>query len=318
MKNTLIVVAICAVIAILGFSASAYIVTEADQVFVTQFGERVGDTVTTKPGLYFKIPVIQVVHRFEKRFLEWDGERNQVPTRDKRFVYVDTYARWRISDAFQFFTRLRDESGARSRLDDILDGETRNVIAGHDLIEVVRSSNREFAISEDQHVGGAQAEPDAAAERVQVGRDRLAALVLEKAGARIKESDLGIEVLDFKFKRINYVEDVRAEVYARMISERKRIAEQFRSEGAGESAKINGDRDRELKRITSEAYAQAQEVKGKADAEAAKIYADAYSADPEFFSFYKTMETYQQTIDENTYLLMSTQGEFLSHIEGKN
>jgi membrane protease subunit HflC len=254
-----------------------------------------------------KMPFIQKKNVFEKRFLEWDGDSNQLPTKDKRFIHVDTYARWRISDPLKFFQRLRDERGGQSRLDDILDGETRNSIAKHNLIEVVRTSNREFV-----HGDESTEEPEAQTV-IAVGRAELAKEVLLAAQGRT--TDLGIEILDFRFKRLNYVEAVRREVYTRMISERVRIAEQFRSEGAGESARINGERDRELKKISSEAYREAQEIKGKADAEAADIYARAYNRDPDFYRFTKTMEVYKNTMDEKTILLLGTDGEYLRYLE---
>jgi membrane protease subunit HflC len=284
-----------------------YIVGETEQVVITQFGDPKGDPVTT-PGLHFKLPFIQVVNRFDKRFLEWDGDPNEVPTRDKRFIHVDSYARWQITDPLLYFQRLRSEQGAQSRLDDILDGETRNVIAGHALIEVVRSSNREFTISEE--IGGESAPTSEAI--IEFGREQLAREVL--LAAQTRTEDLGIEILDFQFKRLNYVEEVRQEVYARMISERQRIAEQFRSEGAGESARINGERERELKAVTSEAYRQAQEIKGRADAEAADIYAAAYNGDPEFYRFLKTMEVLRETMDSTTVLVLSTDDDFLRYL----
>jgi membrane protease subunit HflC len=258
--------------------------------------------------LKVKVPFIQKANYFDRRFLEWDGDPNEVPTRDKRFIHVDTYARWRITDPLLYFQRLRGEQRAQSRLDDILDGETRNVIANHDLIEVVRSSNRDFAVSEEV-AGDIGTEIQ---ETIEVGRRSLAEEVLRAAQARTE--DLGIEILDFRFKRINYVEQVRVEVYNRMISERQRIAEQFRSEGGGESARINGERERDLQRITSEAYRQAQEIKGRADAEAADIYAAAYNRDPEFYRFLKTMEVLKATLDSNTVLVLSTDSDFLRYL----
>jgi membrane protease subunit HflC len=284
-----------------------YVVGETQQAVIFQFGEPRGDPITT-PGLKLKVPFIQKVTYFDNRFLEWDGEPNEVPTRDKRFIHVDTYARWRVTAPLKYFQRLRNEQGAQSRLDDILDGETRNVIANHDLIELVRSSNREFAVTE--LIAG-----DAAADSgvtIEQGRGQLAREVLLAAQARTE--DLGIEILDFRFKRLNYVEEVRLEVYARMISERNRIAEQFRSEGAGESARINGERERDLRVITSEAYRQAQEVKGRADAAAADIYAGAYNGDPEFYRFLRTMEVLRQTLDSGTVLVLSTDSEFLRYL----
>ena len=308
MRKALVIgIGILALLGVLVVSGMIYIVPETMQVVITQFGEPRGDPVTT-PGLKVKVPFIQKANYFDKRFLEWDGDPNEVPTRDKRFIHVDTYARWRITDPLLYFQRLRSEQGAQSRLDDILDGETRNVIAKHDLIEVVRSSNREFAESEEV-AGDVVSENQ---ETIEMGRRLLAAEVL--AAAQTRTEDLGIEILDFRFKRINYVEQVRIEVYNRMISERQRIAEQFRSEGGGESARINGERERELQRITSEAYRQAQEIKGRADAEAADIYAEAYNRDAEFYRFLKTMEVLRETLDSNTVLVLSTDSDFLRYL----
>lgn len=298
----LVVAAALVVIAALG--GAFFIVNEAQQVIITQFGKPVGKPITT-PGLKLKTPFIQKANFFDKRFLEWDGEPNEVPTKDKRFIYVDTYARWRITDPLLFFQRLRDERGAQSRLDDILDGEVRNTIAKHDLIEVVRSTNREFEIS--------SAVEDEAVRQITDGRAVLEQQVLEKAATRT--AVLGIEILDFQFKRTNYAEVDRPKVYERMISERQRIAEEYRSEGAGEAARILGNKDRDLQEITSEAYRQAQEIKGKADAEAADIYAGAYNRDPDFYRFLKTMEVYRTTMDDKTILLLSTDGEFLRYLE---
>ncbi len=308
MNPLAIAAGVVALIVLLVIGGATYVVDETEQVVITQFGSPVGESVTT-PGLKWKLPFIQTVNRFDKRFLEWDGDRNQLPTKDKRFIHVDTYARWRISDPLKFFQRLRDERGGQSRLDDILDGETRNAIAKHDLIEVVRSTDRQFAVSKEL---GKEVAPEPQAT-IEVGRGALAAQVLGAAQARTR--DLGIEILDFRFKRINYVEQVRQEVYNRMISERKRIAEQFRAEGAGQSARINGERERELKTIDSEAYRQAEEIKGRADAEAANIYARAYNRDPEFYRFQKSMEILIDTMGPDTVLLLGTDGELLRYLE---
>ena len=306
-KPLAIVIGILVVLGLLGAAGGVFIVGESEQVVITQFGEPKGEAIT-EPGLKFKRPFIQHANYFDKRYLEWDGDPNEVPTRDKRFIHVDTYARWRITDPLKYFQRLRNEQGAQSRLDDILDGETRNVIAKHDLIEVVPTSNREFAISEEI-TGDSVVESGATIEQ---GRGQLAREVLQAAQARTE--DLGIEILDFRFKRINYVEEVRLEVYARMISERNRIAEQFRSEGGGEAARISGERERDLRVITSEAYRQAQEIQGQADAEAADIYAAAYNGDPEFYRFLKSMEVLRQTLDSSTVLVLSTDNEFLRYL----
>jgi len=307
-QAALIVTGLVAVFLLLLIGGTFYVVDETKQVIITQFGEPIGEP-KTEPGLKLKLPVVQKAHFFEKRFLEWDGDRNQLPTKDKRFVFVDTYARWRITDPLRFFQRLRDERGAQSRLDDILDGETRNTIAKHNLIEVVRTSNREFAVAEDLQ----NERIDEDFQEITYGRDVLANEVLNAAQGRTE--DLGIEILDFRFKRINYVPEVREEVYARMISERQRIAEQFRSEGLGESARINGEKERELKRISSEAYREAQEIKGRADAEAADLYAGAYNRDPEFYRFYKSMQVLKTTLDRETVLLLGTDGELLRYVE---
>ncbi len=298
-----IIVAIVALLVVAGLGGAFYIVNETEQVIITQFGKPIGKAVTT-PGLKVKTPFVQKANYFDKRFLEWDGAPNEATTKDKRFIFVDTYARWRIIDPLLFFQRLRNERGAQSRLDDILNGETRNTIANHNLIEVVRNTNREFTVS-------SAIEGDVT--QIVAGRAELEREILEKASERV--AVLGIEILDFQFKRTNYSAVDRPKVYERMISERKRIAEEYRSEGAGEAARINGDKDRDLQEITSEAYRQAQEIKGRADAEAADTYARAYNRDPDFYRFLKTMEVYRTSFDKNTILLLSTDGEFLKYME---
>jgi membrane protease subunit HflC len=303
----LAVVAIVAFLAIIILSSALFTVHETEQVVLTQFGKPVGKPITT-PGLKLKLPFVQDVHAFDKRFLEWDGNPNQIPTKDKRFIWVDSYARWRITDPLLFFQRLHDEQGAQSRLDDILDGETRNTIAKHELIDLVRSTNRPFVVAEDI----AELSQPEAAERVEFGRDKLTEEVLQNA--RRRTGDLGIEILDFRIKQINYVDEVRQEVYARMISERKRIAERYRSEGAGEAARIAGEKERELRVIESEAYRTAQEVRGKADAEAADIYAAAYNRDPDFYRFLKSMGTLEESFDAETTLVLSTDSELLRYL----
>ncbi len=297
------------IILVLLFWSAAYTVQETEQVIITQFGKPVG-TAITKPGIHFKLPLIQDAHFFDRRYLEWDGDPNQVPTRDKKFIWIDTYARWRITDPLLFFTRLRDERGAQSRLDDILDGESRTAVAKHDLVEVVRTTNREFPVSEDQEGGEGEF-----VQEIKRGRVNISLEILKSAQERT--SDLGIEVLDFRFKRINYVEEVRRKVYERMISERNRIADKYRSEGQGEASRINGEKDRELKRIQSEAYREAQEIIGRADAEATAIYAGAYdksSQSREFYGFIKTMETYLETFDRETALVLSTGTDFYKYL----
>lgn len=306
-KGISLIVAIGVVLIILvdGF----YVVDETEQVIITQFGDPVGQAVTS-PGMKMKVPFIQQAHVFDKRYLEWDGDRNQVPTKDKKFIFVDTYARWQITDPLQFFKRLRDERGAQSRLDDILDGETRNAIASHDLVEVVRSTNRD-------PISGAtitEVIEDSLA-RIAVGRDSIQTQIQQLANERA--ADLGIAIHDFRFKRINYVEEVRQTVYDRMISERNRIADKFRSEGQGEAARINGEKERELKAIQSEAFREAQEIKGEADAEAAQIYANAYdqtAAARELYSFIRSMEAYRNVFDDKTSVILSTDSELYKYL----
>ena len=306
MKNfSKIATTILAFLVVIVVNDGFYIVDETEQVVITQFGNPVGESVT-EPGLNFKVPIIQTAKYFEKRYLEWDGDRNQVPTKDKKFIFVDTYARWQITDPLQYFQRLGDERGAQSRLDDILDGETRNAIAAHNLVELIRSTNRE-PISE-----GIIADiVTDSLEVIQTGRDVIQEQIQELANERA--SDLGIAVLDFRFKRINYVEEVRRTVYDRMISERNRIADKFRSEGQGESSRINGEKERELLRIQSEAFREAETIRGKADAEAAAIYNQSYNRSRsarELYDFTKTMEAYISTIDKETSLIISTDSEF--------
>lgn len=303
-------VIIPAVIVALVLLNGMYVVQEPHQVIITQFGKPVGDPVVT-PGLKFKLPLVQKVHRFEKRFLEWDGDPNQLPTRDKRFIWVDTYARWRITDPLLYFQRLKNEAGAQTRLDDIIDGEVRNAIAKYDVVEVVRSSNRVAQQSEELVDDNSILEP------IVSGRNVIREEVL--AAARTRTADLGIEILDVEFKRINYVAEVQRKVYERMIAERERIADRFRSEGQGEAFRIRGEKDRDLLRISSEAYRTAQEIKGKADAEATRIYAGAYdrSADTRsFYEFIKTMETYRTVLDSQSTLVLSTDADVYRYLKG--
>ena len=306
MKTLIAVAAALALILVLG--DALFIVSETDQVIITQFGEPKGDAVTS-PGVHLKVPFIQKTHFFEKRWLEWDGDPNQVPTRDKKYIWIDTYSRWRISNPLVFYQRVRDERGAQSRIDDIVDGETRNAIASYDLIELVRSTNREFEVTEETVI----LDVIEALEEIKLGRDRIARIILEKASAITAE--FGVEIKDVQIKRVNYVDDVQRKVFERMIAERQRIASKYRSEGDGKSAEIRGQKERELKRITSEAYRKAQELMGKADAEATGIYARAYNADPEFYQFMKTLETYRTTLTKQTWLVLSTDSEFLKYLK---
>lgn len=303
----IIIAAVVFVVAIVLLS-SFYIVTEMKQVIITQFGEPIGEAVTS-PGLHMKVPFIQKTNFFEKRWLEWDGDANEIPTKDKKYIWVDTYARWRISEPLIFFQRVRDERGAHSRIDDIIDGETRNAVANFDLIEIVRSSNREFEITEEVAI----LDIASVIPEIETGREKIAQIILEKAS--LVTPEIGIELKDIKIKRINYIEDVQRKVFDRMIAERQRIAAKYRSEGDGKSAEIRGQKERELKKIQSGAYRKAQELKGKADAESTKIYAQAYNLDPEFYQFMKTLEIYRTIMDKQTWLILSTDAEFLKYLK---
>jgi len=303
-----IIIAASALVIFIVFIDALYVVSETNQVIITQFGEPIGGAITS-PGLHVKIPFIQKANYFEKRWLEWDGDANQIPTKDKKYIWVDTYARWRISDPLTFFQRVRDERGAQSRIDDIIDGETRNAVANFELIEIVRSTNREFELTEEVAILGLAT----LIPKIKTGREKIAGIILEKSSKITPE--FGIELKDVRIKRINYVEEVQRKVFDRMIAERKRIASKYRSEGDGKSAEILGEKELELKKIQSAAYRKAQEIKGKADAEATRIYALAYNLDPEFFQFTKTLDTYRTSLDKDTWLLLSTDSEFLKYLK---
>jgi membrane protease subunit HflC len=299
-----------ALIIIIALLTGAYVVDETEQVVITQFGKSIGEP-KTEPGLYFKIPIIQQANYFPKNLLEWDGEPGQIPTLDKTYIWVDTFARWKIVDPLKFFETVNNLTGAQGRLDDILDAAVRNFITSYSLIETVRSTNRELDTFE---LGVDQVQEITPLGKVAMGRQKITKGILEQAQPKL--SEFGIELVDVKIKRLNYVEKVRESVYARMIAERQQMAEKFRSEGKGEARKIEGNQEKELKRITSEAYRTAQELKGKADAEATKVYAQAYSKDPEFYSFLKTLETYRKSLGKDSYLILSTDSEFLKYLRG--
>ena len=289
--------------------AALYTVSETEQVILTQFGKPVGGLIS-RPGLHMKLPLIQVVNRFDKRWLEFDGDANEIPTKDKKFIWVDTYARWRIKDPLRFFQAVRDEKGAQLRLDGIIDGETRNAVASFDLIEVVRSTNREFQITEDLAGIGA----GEAAVKITTGRSKIAQIILDKAAKITPE--FGIELVDVRFKRINYTDSVQQTVFQRMISERKRIAERSRSEGQGKAAEIRGQKERDMLAASSVGYKNAQGLKGAADAKATAIYSRAYGRDPEFYQFLKAMETLNGSFSEGTTVILSTDSELLKYLKG--
>jgi membrane protease subunit HflC len=307
MKNKgIIIIVIVAAAAIFVYNA-AYIIDETEQVIITQFGRIVG-TPKTDPGLKFKVPFIQRANYFAKNLLDWDGDPGQIPTLDKTFIWVDTFARWKITDPVKFFQTVNNQFNAVGKLNDIIDPAVRNFITSHSLIEAVRKSSRLLDTSDVEIEDRIQT-----SYAVSVGREKITQGILKQAQPKLAQ--FGIELVDVKIKRINYVEQVRKSVYGRMIAERKQIAEKYRSEGKGEAQKILGERERDLQEITSEAYRTAQEIKGKADAEATIIYANAYGVDPQFYSFVQTLEIYDQSLDEKNTLMLSTDSEFLKYFK---
>jgi len=304
-KGILIIVTVAAA-AFLAYNA-AYIIDETEQVIITQFGRIVG-APKTDPGLRFKLPFIQHANYFAKNLLDWDGDPGQIPTLDKTFIWVDTFARWKITDPIKFFQTVNNQFNAVGKLNDIIDPAVRNFITSHSLIEAVRKSSRLLDTSDvevEDRIRTSYA--------VSVGREKITQGILKQAQPKLAQ--FGIELVDVKIKRINYVEQVRKSVYGRMIAERKQIAEKYRSEGKGEAQKILGERERDLQEITSEAYRTAQEVKGKADAQATIIYAEAYGVDPQFYSFVQTLEIYDQSLGEKNTLILSTDSEFLKYLK---
>ncbi len=283
-----------------------YTIPEIYQVVVTQFGKPI--SVQKEPGLHFKKPVIQQLNYFEKRLLEWDGKPTQVPTLDKRYIWVDTFARWKIDDPLKFFQTVRNEGSAHARLDDVVNSAVRNQISNHLLIEAIRTSNRPMLTM--VRVGGEKSEE---VSKIEKGRNKITQLILKEAADSALK--YGIRLVDIRLKRINYVEEVREAVYERMIVERQRIAAKYRSEGEGEMMEIRGKKEREEKTILSNAYRQAQTVKGKADAEAIKICAEAYSKDPEFYSFMKTLETYEKTLGGKSIIILSTSSDYFKYLK---
>jgi len=313
MKYKGVLLAAVAVILIVLYG-SAFTVDETEQVIVTQFGKIIGDPIT-EPGLHFKIPLLQNTNYFAKNLLTWDGDPGQVPTLEKTYIWVDSFARWKIVDPVKYFQTVNNETSALGRLDDIIDPAVRNFITSYKLIESVRTSNREL---DTLDVDNSEAiETDKTKRQtysINTGRAKILAGILAQAGPKLAK--FGIELVDVQIKRINYVKEVRDSVYGRMVAERNQIAEKFRSEGKGEARKILGEKERELKRITSEAYKTAQEIKGKADAAATSIYAEAFLKDPEFYSFTKTLEIYNEALDKENSLVLSTDSEFFKYLKG--
>ena len=314
MKIVHILIGVVAVIALLLVSGVLYTVDETEQVIITQFGKPVGEPKTSA-GLKFKTPFIQQVNRIDKRILEWDGDPSNMPTKDKLYIAVDLFARWRITDPLQYFLRLRDERSALSRLDDILGSETRNAVAKHELIEMVRTTKDREPLR-DASLSDADLATLGGLVPIRKGRATVEQEIFDAAGPKVEV--FGIELLDIRFKRINYNESVRPKIYERMISERRQIAERFRSEGNGEAARINGNRERELNRIRSEAYREVEEIRGDADAKATGIYAGAYNRSEEsadFYQFQKTMDMYKTVLQTNSTLIMSTTSEAWEYLK---
>ena len=307
MKSKGIIIFVLLVAVVLAYN-SAYTINETEQVVITQFGRIIGEP-QKDPGLKFKIPFIQKANYFAKNLLDWDGDPGQIPTLDKTFIWVDVFARWKIVDPIKFFQTVNNRLNAMGKLNDIIDPAVRNFITSNSLIETVRKSNRELETTETDMDSA-----ERAYFTVTTGREKITQGIL--AQAQPKLSPFGIELVDVKIKRINYVEQVRKSVYGRMIAERKQIAEKFRSEGKGEAQKILGEKERDLQEIKSEAYRKAQEIKGKADAEATIIYADSYGRDPEFYSFVQTLEIYGEALDDKNTLVLSTDSEFLKYLKG--
>jgi len=305
-KGILIIIILAAAVFIYN---AAYSIDETEQVIITQFGRIIGEP-KKDPGLKFKIPFIQQANYFAKNLLDWDGDPGQIPTLDKTYIWVDTFARWKITDAVKFFQTVNNRFAAIGKLNDIIDPAVRNFITSNQLIEAVRKSDRTLDRS---GFGGSDFESERIYYTITTGREKITQGILNQAQPKL--TPFGIELVDVKIKRINYVEQVRKSVYGRMIAERKQIAEKFRSEGKGEAQKILGEKERDLQEIESKAYRKAQEIKGKADAQATIIYADSYGADPEFYSFVQTLEVYIESLGEKNTLILSTDSEFLKYLK---
>ncbi|MBN2119990.1 MAG: protease modulator HflC [Candidatus Omnitrophica bacterium] len=310
MSNKLNLIALIIVFGILLLAGNPFfVVNEYEQAIITQFGKPIGEPIV-KAGLHFKIPFIQKINLFDKRLLEWDGYPTQIPTKDKRYIWVDTTARWRIIDALKFFQSVYDERGGQARLDDIVDAAVRDLVTSNNLVEIVRASNR---LLEEAEIPDKDFVEEAALEKISKGREQIRSDILKRAKELAPQ--YGIELVDLRIKRVNYVEEVRMKVYDRMISERKRAAEQYRSEGKGKKAEIEGQTEKELKQILSLAYKDSQKIKGEADKKATDIYAAAYNQDPQFFSFLKTLDAYSESVGKDTSLILTTDSEYFKYLK---
>jgi membrane protease subunit HflC len=311
MKTQFIILIVIAALGFMGFVSSAFVVDETQQVVVTQFNKVVGDPIT-EPGLNFRIPFIQRPNYFLKNIQEWDGEPGQIPTLDKTYIWLDTFARWRIVDPIAFFETVTERNRALSRLDDIINPAVRNAVTSHHLIETVRNSNRKMTTFEQAEIT-AQDDVEPFEYKINTGREKLSREILKASQPKLEK--FGIELIDVKIKRVNYVQKVQDSVYDRMVAERNQMAEKIRSEGRGEAFRIEGDKEKELKLIQSDAYRTAQEIKGKADAEATTVYAEAYNMDPEYYSFTKALEVYRTSFNDKSKVVMSTNSEFLRYLK---
>ncbi len=312
MKTQYIILIIIVALGFMGLAASAFVVDETQQVVVTQFNKVVGDPIT-EPGLNFRIPFIQRPNYFLKNIQEWDGEPGQIPTLDKTYIWLDTFARWRIFDPVAFFETVTDRNRALSRLDDIINPAVRNAVTSHHLIETVRNSNREMTTLDQVVIVDENIMDEPSEHIIQTGREKLSREILKASQPKLEK--FGIELIDVKIKRVNYVQKVRESVYGRMVAERNQMAEKIRSEGRGEAFRIAGDKEKDLKLIQSDAYRSAQEIKGKADAEATTIYAEAYNMDPEYYSFTKALEVYRTSLGAKSKAVLSTDSEFLRYLK---
>ena len=291
-------------------SNSLFIIREGEQAIVTQFGKPVGDAIT-EAGLHFKLPLVQTVSKFDKKILQWDGAANEIPTKDNKYIFIDTFARWRISDALQFFKSAKNEMLAQSRLDDVIDGAVRDEISNRYMSEIIRSSNRDMETYESE-IGNNNVDEDI----LRTGaRSKIIESILVNVSDKLSELKLGIEVVDVQIKRVAYNLQVQEKLFNRMISEQNMIAEKYRAQGQGSKQEILGKQIQKEKEIVSSAYLKSQEIKGKADADATKIYAEAYSKDKEFYEFFKTLETYRNTLDPSTLFILSTDNKYLKYLE---
>jgi len=310
-KTSSIGIGVLLLAAVIAFSGTFYTLEEGEQAVIVQFGRPVGQPVT-EAGLHIKIPMIQDVRRFDSRLLMWDGDPNQIPTKGREFIWIDTTARWRIADATTFLESVASEAGARSRLDDIIDSVVRDQVSRSELVELVRSASWE--VPEGEALAEVPAEVQAQLTKEMTrGREEITRNILTEAQKIMPQ--YGIELVDVRIRRLDYIESVRERVYSRMISERKRIAAEFRSEGEGQSAEILGTMEKELSEIRSSAYRQVQEIRGKADARAARVYGDAYNGAPEFYAFSRTLEAYKEAQNENAVMILTTDSDYYRYLK---